>query len=299
MPKKHAAAFCSIVRTSLLLHRIVAALAACVLGLPGIAAAQGAPDAAPSPGAREMFGVVDVGVSSKVLNELSAGNGATALGVRAGAELPALGHTFMATLDYQSYTYAHPANNVLPAGLVAGCPATDPGCVTPIGYKLYDAVAPGVALYVPSFRATDSETRFAVGSKITRDNTRLYITADYLWRTFNYGSAPAMNGFGIGLEKLPDFDRTISWYGSFSAYADMHGSLTGAVNPALLGPLSGIPLNVDYRMFAYRVGGTWSFPNSPLFADLNVAGSRLDGRSTNASSDAVHTALSIGVGAHF
>jgi hypothetical protein len=287
------------VRNFLLLHRIVAALAACVLGLPGIAAAQSAPGAAASPGAREMFGVVDVGISSKVLNELSAGNGASSVGVRAAAELPALGHTFMATLDFQSYSYPHPANNVLPAGLVAACPAGDPGCVTPIGDKLYNSVAPGIALYVPSFRATDSETRFSIGSKITRDNTRLYITAGYLWRTFNYGNAPGMSGFGIGLEKLPDFDRTISLYGSFNAYADMHGSLTGAVNPAVLGALSGIPLNVDYRMFTYRVGATYAFPNSPLFADLNVAGSRLDGRSTNASSDAVHTALSLGVGAHF
>jgi hypothetical protein len=279
----------------LLYYRIAAALAACVLGLPGIAAAQSASE---SPGAREIFGVVDVGVSSKVLNELSPGNGSTAFSARGAAEFPALGHTFMATLDYQSYSYTHPANNAFPAGIVGGCPPGDAGCVTPIGYKLYQTVAPGVALYVPSFRATDTETRFSVGSKITHDNTRLYLTAGYLWRTFNYSSAPSMSGFGLGLEKLPDFDRTLSLYGSFSAYADMHGSITGPVSP-VLGTFSGIPLNVDYRMFAYRVGATYTLHNSPLFADLNVAGSRLDGRSTNASSNAVHAALSLGIGAHF
>lgn len=283
-----------------MLHRIVAALAAAVvLGLPGIAAAQSAPAAAPTPGAREMFGVVDVGVTSKVLNELSNGNGATSVSLRAAAELPALGHTFMGTLDYMSYSYPHAANNAFPAGAVVNCPfQTDAGCVTPVGYKLYQNVAPGFAVYVPAFRATDSETRLGIGSKITRDNTRLYITADYLWRTFNYGTAPPMAGFGIGLEKLPDFDRTLSFYGQFSAYADMHGSMTGVVSPAL-GALSGIPLNVDYRLYTYRVGATYSFANSPLFADLNVAGSRLDDRSKNASSDAVHAALSLGVGAHF
>ena len=280
------------------MHRIIAALAvACVLGLPAVAAAQSAPSTAPTPGAREMFGVIDAGVSSQVVNELSSGGGATSFSARGAAELPVLGHTMMATLDYMNYSYNHTANNVLPAGITANCPAGDAGCVTPIGYRLYNAVGPGIALYVPSFRASDSETRFGFGSKITRDNTRLYLTVDYLWRTFNYGSAPSMSGFGVGLEKLPDFDRQLSLYGQFSAYADMHGSITSPVSP-VLGPFSGVGLNVDYRLYTYRLGATWSLTNSPLFADVNIAGSRLDDRSRNASSDAVHSALSVGVGAH-
>lgn len=284
-----------------MLHRFIAALAVCLLGLPGVAAAQSAPNPSVTPGAREVFASFDAGLSSKVANELSNGGSQSSWSIRGAAELPALGHTFMATLDYTNYSYAHPANNVLPAGIVAACPAGDPGCVTPVGFGLYNArpgAALGTALYVPSFRAVDSETHFGVGTKITHDNYRLYLAAGYLWRTFNYSSMPSQNGFGLGLEKLPDFEGRFSLYGNFWAYSDMHGS-TNAPTSALLGTLSGTPLNVDYRMYTFKLGATWSFANSPLFADLNVAGDREDGRNFNVPSSALHTALSLGIGAHF
>lgn len=277
-----------------MLLRIVAALAACVLGLPLAAGAQSAP--APSP--REVFAVVDVGVANQTRNELNAGTGSqSSYGIRAAAELPALGHTFMATFDYTSYNYNHPANNGLPAGITAPCPAGDAGCVTPIGFQHYAGVTPGVALYVPSFNAQDNESHFAIGSKITRDSTRLYIGVGELWRSFNYTSAPPQNGLGFGIEKLPDFDRSLSIYGNFWIYPDMHGAFTGPASP-LLGAFSALPMTVDYHMFTYRVGATWAFPNSPLFADIGLRGDREDARNANDPSNDVHIGLTLGIGAH-
>jgi hypothetical protein len=279
-----------------LLFRIVAALAACVLALPGVATAQSAPVA---PGAREVFVVIDAGISTQVINELAPTNAKpSSFGFRAAAELPALGHTFMASFDRTTYNFTHPANNVLPAGITAACPAGDPGCVTPIGFKNYATVASGVALYVPSFNAQDTESHFAVGTKIARDNTRLYLAVGELWRSFNYASAPPQSGFGFGLEKLPDFDRSFSVYGNIWLYTDMHGTFTGPASP-ILGAFSAYPMTVDYHMFTYRVGATWSFAKSPLFADIGVSGDREDARNANVPADAVHATLSLGVGAHF
>jgi hypothetical protein len=267
---------------------VVAAVAACLLGMPGIAAAQ----------SQERFVVVDVGLSSKVLNELSSGGGSPATFlVRAAAELPVLGHTYMAKLDFSSYSYAHPANNVFPAGLIAGCPAGDAGCVTPVGYQSYNTVAPGIALYTPSFRANDTSTQIGFGPRIAKDQ-RIYLGVGYLWRTFNYGSVPAQAGFGIGIEKLPDFERMFSLYGNIWTYASMSGNFTGPTTP-VAGAFSGRSFRVNYRMYTFRVGGTVAFPNSPLFADVSYGGDRLDANSSTAPSSIFHGALSLGVGAHF
>ena len=62
--------------------RIVAAVAACLLGMPGVAAAQ----------SQERFVVIDAGISSKVLNELSSGAGAPTTFLSGGRRLPVLGH---------------------------------------------------------------------------------------------------------------------------------------------------------------------------------------------------------------
>ena len=269
-------------------NRIVAAVAACLLGAPGIAAAQ----------SQEKFVVIDAGVSSKVLNELSPGSGSpSTFLVSAGAEVPVLGHSWMAKVDYASYSYAHPANNVLPAGLVAGCPAGDPGCVTPVGYRSYGNVAPGIAQYVPSFRATDTTTHIAFGPKVAHDQ-RIYIAAGYLWRTFNYSTVPAQAGFGIGLEKLPDFERSFSLYGNIWNYASMTGSYVSPAT-AVAGPFSATTFRVNYRMYTFRVGTTYALPNSPIFADLSYSGDRLDPNSTTAPSSIFHGALALGLGAHF
>jgi hypothetical protein len=268
------------------MKRFIAALAAaCALGFPAIASAQSA----------EKFVVIDVGLSSKTANQLANGS-AGSFGVRAAAEFPVLGHNWNANVDYQQFSYQKPSNNAFANGIVAACPTGDPGCVTPIGFNAYATVTPGIAQYHTAFSAVDSATHFGFGPKIARDS-RLYLGVGWTWRTFNYTSMPNLSGFGLGLDMLPNLQRPLALYGSFWAYADVHGSYPGAVSP-LLGTFSGVPFLVDYRMYTYRVGATFTFPNSPLFADANLNGDRLDVRSASTPSNVVHSTFQLGVGAH-
>lgn len=274
-----------------------ACLSGLFLALAGVAAAQSAPAPAASPPALERFVTIDAAVSSKVYNELSPGNSAGVLDLRGFAELPAvLGHGVLVQGEYQQWRYQHAANGGFAAGIVQNCPGSNPGCVLPIGYKTYDAnLAVPVELYVPAFTATDTESHVGVSLKVSSDQ-RYYVGIGYLFRSANYLNYPSQSGFGVGLDKLPDLDRQLSFYGSFWDYADVAGTYRGAISP-LLGTFSGTPFSLEYRLYTYRVGGTYSFANSPLFIDLNYAGDRADIRN-NAPSDVSHSAVSLGLGAH-
>lgn len=272
---------------------VAAVFAAAFLGTAAVAQAQSEPDATATPMPREKYAIIDFGVTSRVLNQLNPGNYGSSFGATVGGELPFLGHSFDAVFDYTQYSYRHPSNNALANGLVAGCPAGDPGCVTPIGYQAYGNVAAGVAQYTTAFQAQDTEEHFGLGSKISR-NTRMYLQTGWTWQSFNYTSMPPLSGWGLGIDYLPNLDKQLALYGGLWAYADMHGSYAA---PALGGFAPGTLL-VDYRMFTYHVGLTYALRNSPLFADAKLAGDRLDTRSRNDPSDIIHYAVSLGIGAH-
>jgi len=280
------------------LRRFVFALSVVFLGFTGVAAAQTSPTPAPArtPMVLERYAIFDGATSGTTYNELSPGNSTTAINLRAGMEFPILGHTWMATIDYGTWRYPHTANANLPAGITANCPAGDPGCVTPIGFATFNAAGgPPVMLFVPGFRPQDTETHIGLSSKISKDQ-RYYLGAGYIFRNENYLGYPSGRSFGVGMDKLPDFDAPLSFYGSFWQYADVQGNFGGQTSP-LLGANSGRPFNVEYKMFTYRLGVALSFRNSPVFIDANVAGNRLDIRN-NAPSDITHSGLFVGVGAH-
>jgi hypothetical protein len=103
----------------------------------------------------------------------------------------------------------------LPNGITFACPTGDPGCVTPIGYKTYDAAfSPGPIDYVNSFGAQDSTTQIGLGTKIAPIE-RYYFSVGYIIRGSNYLGYPSEGGMGFGLDKLPDVDRALSFYGNF------------------------------------------------------------------------------------
>jgi hypothetical protein len=281
------------------LKRFVFALSIVFLGLTGVASAQSspAPGPAPTPMVREKFVVIDGGFGGKTYNELSPGNSTTALAIRGAVEAPVIGHTWMAAFDYTTWQYTHHANANLGAGIVSNCPAGDPGCVTPIGFATINVTSPThVALFVPGLSATDTQTHIGLSSKISKDQ-RYYIGAGYLFKTENYGGYPSLSGFGLGIDKLPDFDTPLSFYGSFWQYADMQGTF-GGYNSPLIGASSGRGFSLEYKMYTYRLGINASFKNSPLFVEANIAGDRADARN-NAPSDIAHGALFLGAGVHF
>ena len=74
-------------------------------------------------------------------------------------------------------------------------------------------------------------------------NPRIYLGVGYLWQNTSYGY-PQQNGVGFGLEKLPDLDQPLSWYGSAYYYPTVKGSFTDAT--------SGLGYTVGYRVLKYQ-----------------------------------------------
>lgn len=173
----------------------------------------------------------------------------------------------------------------------------DQGCVTPIGYQTYNSVfSPGPMNYVNAFNVQDWTTQISFGSKIA-PTERFYVSVGYLFRGTNAVGYPTEGGLGFGIDKLPDADRTLSFYGSFWGFFDVGGTTTGLTSPAL-GTLSAYPFTVSYRVYTYKVGLTYKIPHSPLFVDLSDVGDRADITSA-APSAAAHNALRMGLGAKF
>ncbi len=255
-----------------------------------------APTSRPTP-TPERFVVINGGFGGKTFNELAGGATTTGYAFRAVDELPIVGHNWVAQVEYRSYNYNHSALGGQANGLTFACVAGDPGCVTPVGYGVYDKVlSPGPEIYVNAFKAQDTTTQIALGSKIA-PYERYYISASYIFRSFNYLSYPVQSGFGVGLEKLPDVDRALSVYGSFYEYFTVHSLYTGPTSGAL-GTLSGATFNVNNRVFAYRFGATLLVPGTNFFVDLSDVGDRGD-TVGNGPSAFSHNQILVGAGAHF
>jgi hypothetical protein len=253
-----------------------------------------APATAPTP-TPEKFVTVDGTVTGKTYNELAPGLSTGGFGVHAAAELPIIGHDWAFQVDYRSYNYKHSAFGTLPNGITFACPAGDPGCVTPIGYNVYNAsFSPGPVNYLNAFNAQDTTTQVSLGSKIA-PYERYYISAGYLIRGANYLSYPTESGFGFGLDKLPDVDRAVSVYAGFWVYFNVHGLYTGP-SSALLGALSGTTFNLNYRVYAYRAGVTFKIPATRFYVEVTDVGDRAD-TTGNGPSSAIHNALMLGAGA--
>ena len=105
--------------------------------------------------------------------------------------------------------------------------------------------------YVPSFYAhdTDWDGRLGIGLQ----HPRVFLVASYGQRQNNYGY-PALQGFGFGFEKLPDFnDRNWSWFGSYLYY-----------------PQFGSGNYLQYGFYKYQAGLDFHLNNKPVPAFLEV-----------------------------
>ena len=266
-----------------------------------------APSSAPSPSATpgprpssyyEHFIVGDFLLSPKTYNELSPGNsGSSSYDVRAAVEFPLLNLPWMLEGDYRRFQYGHNANQAPTAGTTASFVCPNPpgtvGCVTSLGgYGRAQA-------FVPAFtaRENDFDARFALRVL----DPRLYIGAGYFYRTTNYGY-PTLRGLGLGAEKLPDLNDTLSVYGSAWYYPSVQGSYGsyqyGACAPGTAGCQFFNPGGtLSYRLFKYQAGATLSF-GGPFFLDLGLLGDRYHGR-RNAPTNINQFSGYAGLGIHF
>jgi hypothetical protein len=231
----------------------------------------------------QVFVVGDYVFDPKVYNEFSPGNtGSDSYQGKFGLEFPFAGLAVMGEGVYQSWGYPHNANTSLTAYCGAPPPAGaagDPGCVNTIGQQGQSFVNPFTV------RDTDVDGRLGIGIPIAH----LYAVGSYLTQWGNYGY-PRLNGFGFGLEKLPDLHQVLSLYGSVLYYPTISGTYTD--------PVSLNQAKLSYEVYRYDVGLTLSMPKGPLFVDFGYTGDNGKNKS-NAPSDYQHSGLHAGLGLHF
>lgn len=225
----------------------------------------------PAKAKNEMFIAGDYYMAGKTYNEFSAGNRTTgSWGARAAGEFG----PFMLGVDYAQYRYNHSCGSNPPPAAT-----TDSSCfVTNVGST--------GSSFVPAFIARDTFTELHAGYKVL--DPRVYVGIGWEFNAGNYGY-PNQTGFGYGIEKLPDLDQVVSFYGSYYVYPNTRGTYSG-FNQSL-------PMQCSLQ--TYKVGGTWTFTkNSPLWFDLGYSGNRGNAKA-NSPSGFTHNGLYAGFGFTF
>jgi hypothetical protein len=264
-----------------------------------------APTPKPSPKYYDHFVAGDYLFSPAVYNELSPGNKGTGSYMgQAGFEFPVAGITLALEGDYRHISYPHNANfSSVTGGTVVGngyvgvstayCPSTDQGCVTVVAPGTIMAATGYGQAYVFPFTAVENDYDVHLDIKVF--DPRVYIGAGYYGKTYNYLNYPSLNGFGVGVTKLPDLDQTFSIYGSGWYYPSVTGNFTYPTNTGL-GAISGQTYQLGYSVFKYKAGGDVTF--GPLFLDFGYAGERFNSK-TNAPSPTTVNGPYAGLGIKF
>ncbi len=212
------------------------------------------PAPTPKPHYKDLFVAGDYIISPHIYNEFansSRGTGGS-FSVRGAMEFDAFNIPWMVEGDYNNWGYPHPcgvAQNV-------ATPQNAPQCyVTAIGGRF--------ATYVPAFDAVNRDVDVRLGVRVF--NPRVYIGVGYIWGSSNYGY-PNLQAVGGGLEKLPDLDQALSFYGSVYYYPNFRGTYTNAAINT--GPTS---YGIGYNLLKYKVGVNWVVAG-PVFLDAGWAG---------------------------
>jgi hypothetical protein len=272
------------------------------------------PTPAPAPTYHfETFVAGDYDVTPLVYNEVSPGqHGRDSFELKGGTEFPLFGPTWMLEGHYRHTEYVHPANGTgaLCTAGTAGCntvvgndpiyqpglcPAPDPGCVTVVGYQNTAALNGLGQAYVPSFYAKEDDLDVRFGLKVA--NPRVYVGVGGFFKHYNYLGYPTVSGVGGGIDKLPDFDAPLAFYGSVWYYPTVTGNYTYPTS-VFLGPLSGSTAKLSYSVLKYEVGADIGIGGTPLYIDLGYGGDQFHAK-TNAPSNTAVTAPFAGLGLHF
>jgi hypothetical protein len=229
---------------------------------------------------KDLFIAGDYIISPKVYNEFSPGNtGISSYAVRGAFEFDALNIPWMIAGTFEQYGYPHNcgSGNADVANVDPSCFVTGVGS-TPGGHSY--------STFVPAFTARDTNVEAKLGIRVL--NPRIYIGVGYLWRSTNYGY-PNMNGVGVGLEKLPDLDKDLTFFGSFYYYPSIKGNYSFTNIP------SG---SLEYNMYKYQIGALYVIGKSPIFIEAGWMGNHLTNKQ-NAPSDVTANGPFAGLGVKF
>ena len=125
-------------------------------------------------------------------------------------------------------------------------------------YTQFATINHGVA-FTPVFMARQNSLDARIEYKVA--SPRIYVGVGYLHTTDNYGY-PNLNGFGAGVEKLPDLRPGISLYGSAFYYPSATGTYT-VTNPA--SPNFGTGYQQQYQIVKYDIGLALVVAHSPVY----------------------------------
>ncbi len=212
------------------------------------------PAPTPKPAYKDLFVAGDYVISPHAYNAFAnsaRGTGGT-FSVRGAGEFDLFNIPWMLEGDYNNWQYPHAcgvAQNI-------ATPQNAPQCfVTAIGGRF--------ATYVPAFTAANRDVDVRLGVRLF--NPRVYLGVGYIWGSSNYGY-PNMNAVGVGLEKLPDLNQALSFYGNVWYYPNFRGTYTNAAINT--GPTS---YGVGYNLLKYKVGLNWVV-FGPVFLDAGWSG---------------------------
>jgi hypothetical protein len=212
------------------------------------------PPPTPHPAPNVFFLAGDYLISPKIYNEFAPGNQANgSFTVRGGIQFNAVGLPFMLEVDYKNWHYPHncgvPQSQATP-GNAGDC------FVTTIGSR-------GTS-YVPAFTAVNRDFDVRLGIKVI--DPHVYVAIGYIWTSNNYGY-PNMNAVGGGLEKLPDWGHSFTYYGSVYYYPNVRGTY----NTVAFAGSPSESFGIGYNVLKYQVGIQWAFVPA-VSLDLGWAG---------------------------
>ncbi len=232
-----------------------------------------APTPTPAPVAtpyKDLYIAGDYIISPKIYNEFSPGNtGTSSYAIRGAWEFDLFNLPWMLEGNFEQYGYPH------------NCTTFDPTGATTTADCFVTTIGGAGSTQVPAFSARDSDVDARFGLKIA--DPRIYVGIGYLWRNNNYGY-PRETAFGYGVEKLPDLNQPLSFYGSAYYYPNAKGAYNG--------------LDLAYNILKYQIGVNYVLGNSPIFLDLGWMG--YDGTNkSNAPSNTTANGPYAGIGIKF
>jgi hypothetical protein len=234
----------------------------------------------------QYFVAADYIFDPKVYNEFSPGStGGASYHAKAGAVVDLFGLAILAEGDGRQYNYPHRGSTAFDnnsnAGYFGGPPVCGPGGAAVGDQGCVTAIGGAGQSFVPSFDAKDSDIDGRLGIGIPFP--RVFIGVSYITRWDNYGY-PREQGFGYGVEKIPDFEGGFAPYGSFYYYPQV-----GAGN------------EIQYSMYKYEGGlalGLKKETGIPLFLEGGYVGDKGFAK-LNAPGGFAHNGFEVGLGLHF
>jgi hypothetical protein len=120
---------------------------------------------------------------------------------------------------------------------------------------------------------------------------QVYVGLAYLHTANNYGY-PQLDALGVGIEKLPDLRRGITFFGSFYYYPTASGNYTV---PFAASVNSGKTYQQQYQVLQYDLGLAAVIPHTPLYVYGGFGGNRYTAQK-NAPVGQIHDGPYLGLG---